>query len=223
MKKYFALCLALAVFCLSLTGCSGITVDGNASNLVTQEPQSGGVLNLTIPENDLTTLVTSKVSENTQTVVYENVEMRYYEEDGGSIAPHPYVHNIRTNNTSKIIVGQQRGMLAYDKDGQPLKIDWYANMDPTFYFLYDRGIDIIDILPGETSDLFGGWSLNISGNNPSVNEIAYVLYCDKEITFEDGTVWLNPDFDEWLNTYEGKAIDIKVLESYYPYVQKIVF
>ena len=69
----------------------------------------------------------------------------------------------------------------------------------------------------------GGWSLNYWGEDLAVEKIAYVLYCDKEITFEDGTVWINPDFEEWLNTYEGKTIDVKVLENYYPYVQTIVF
>ena len=167
----------------------------------------------------------AKVSENTQTVVYESVEMRYYEEvKGFSIHAHPYIHDIKTNNTNKKITEHKRGMLAYDKDGNPLKIDWFSmdsDLDGTFYFLYDW--DSKEILPGKTEDVSGGWSLNIDGNDPVVNEIAYVLYCDKEITFEDGTVWKNPDFDNWRKTYEGKTIDVSVLESYYPYVQKIEF
>ena len=173
----------------------------------------------------LTPAVPAKVSENAQTVMYESVEMRHYEEvEGFSIPAHPYIHNIKTNHTNKKIIEHQRGMLAYDKDGKPLKIDWYpldSDQDGTFYFLYDW--DSTEILPSKTNDVDGGWSLNIYGNDPAVNEIAYVLYCDKEITFEDGTVWKNPDFDNWRKTYEGKTIDVNILESYYPYVQKIVF
>jgi len=120
--------------------------------------------------NDLTTEVSTKVPENTQNIVYENVEMRRYESENG----HPYIHDIKTNNTSKTIVGHQRGMLAYDKDGKPLKIDWncFDGPDSTFYFLYDW--DSNEILSSETRDVFGGWSLNYGGNDPSVNEIAYL-------------------------------------------------
>jgi len=236
MKKIFVLYLTLAVLCLSLAGCNGNSTktkdNGNGSNPVAQEPQSGGgdnvdtpvknsgIENITITENNLTTVV----PELAQTVVYENVEMRRYEKAGGSHPAHPYIHNIRTNNTSITIIEYQRGMLAYDKDGQPLKIDWYTldrNIEQTFSYLDDR--NNIEILSGETDDGLGGWSLNYWGEDLAVEKIAYVLYCDKEITFEDGTVWINPDFEEWLNTYEGKTIDVNVLENYYPYVQTIVF
>jgi len=230
MKKILVLCLTLAVLCLSLAGCSGnntkTTDNGNSSNSVAQEPQSGGgdnayapvknsgIENIMDTENDLITVV----PELAQTVVYENVEMRRYESENG----HPYIHDIKTNNTSKTIVGHQRGMLAYDKEGKPLKIDWHCfdGPDSTFYFLYDW--DSNEILSSETRDVFGGWSLNYWGEDLAVEKIAYVLYCDKEITFEDGTVWVNPDFEKWLNTYEGKTIDVNVLENYYPYVQTIV-
>lgn len=56
-----------------------------------------------------------------------------------------------------------------------------------------------------------------------MEDISYILYCDKQITFEDGTVWETPDFECWLSTYCGKKTDVKVLEKYYPYVEKIDF
>jgi len=173
----------------------------------------------------LTPATLAKVSENAQTVVYESVEMHHYEDvKGSSIPAHPYIYDIKANYTNKKITEYQRGMLAYDKDGKPLKIDWYpldSERDSTFYFLYDWGST--EILPGKSDDTFGGWSLNIDGNDPVVNEIAFILYCDKEIAFEDGTVWKNPDFDDWRKSYEGKTIDVNILENYYPYVQKIVY
>lgn len=100
-------------------------------------------------------------------VVYENVEMyRYAGTDG-----HPYIHDIKTNNTSKNIVGCKRGMLAYDKNGQPLKVDWYTldqSLDQTFYYLCDW--DTFELLSGETDDKFGGWSLNYWGDDLAADE-----------------------------------------------------
>lgn len=160
---------------------------------------------------------------NTQTfpsIVYENVEMRQYEGKDG----HPYVHDIKINNTDKKIIGCQHGMLAFDKDGNPLKIDWWSldtELDNTYFYLHST--DSTELAPAKTSDAIGGWSLNFYGNDLAVDQIAYVLYCDKEIVFEDGTVWNNPDFQKWLDTYEGKKIDINVLDHYYPYTQEITF
>lgn len=164
------------------------------------------------------TNVKGSISFNEQTILYQNVEMRRYVGEDG----HPYIHDIKTNNTSKKIVGCQHGMLAFDKSGNPLKIDWWSldtELEGAYHYLYSR--DSTTILPGETSDVHGGWSLNYYGTDSSVDQIAYILYCDKEITFEDGTVWVNPDFDKWLKTYEGKIIDVEVLENYYPYEQKL--
>lgn len=155
-----------------------------------------------------------------QKVVYNKVEMRKYEGEDG----HPYVHNIRSNNTARKITGYQRGMLAFDKDGNPLKIDWWSidtDLDSQFFYLYENHSS--EIAAGETDDTFGGWSLNLMGDDLAAAEITYVLYCDKEITFEDGTVWDNPDFENWRSAYEGKKIDVVDLESYYPYEQTIIF
>lgn len=158
--------------------------------------------------------------ENTRTVVYESVEMRRYEGEDG----HPYIHSVTRNDTDKTIVGCLEGKLAFDKDGNPLKIDWWSmdsDLESAYFNLNED--TLYEIAPGEKFDENGGWSLNIMGNDPVVDEIAYVLYCDKEITFEDGTVWENPDFEKWRSAYEGKKIDVEILESYYPYEQEIIF
>lgn len=60
------------------------------------------------------------------------------------------------------------------------------------------------------------------GEDSFVEKIAYVLYCDKSITFEDRTVWKNPNYDSWINAYKGKTVPIEILKSYYPFVQKIM-
>jgi hypothetical protein len=163
---------------------------------------------------------TAPVSE----MVYEAVEMRHYTESRGSMLAHPYIHSVRTNKSGKITASRQRGMLAFDKDGKPLQIDWDSldsDSSSTYFFLYDWCTE--ELLPGETADADGGWSLNVDGDDPAVEEIAYVLYCDKQLTFTDGTVWDNPDFESWRNTYEGKTVDVNVLESYYPFVERLEF
>ena len=43
----------------------------------------------------------------------------------------------------------------------------------------------------------------------------------KEVVFDDGTVWNNPNYESWFKTYAGKEIDKDELHSYYPYEYKI--
>lgn len=47
------------------------------------------------------------------------------------------------------------------------------------------------------------------------------LYCDSSIAFADGTVWENPDYTAWLDTYLETAVDPSTLEAYYPFVQTV--
>ena len=152
-------------------------------------------------------------------VTYSNVEMRRYEGADG----HPYIHDTKVNETTKKIIGYKYGMLAFDKGGNPLKINWQSldtEAENTYFYL---GETLTEIAPAETYDVFGGWSLNFYGTDLSVEQIAYVLYCDKEITFEDGTTWTNPNFNSWRSTHEGKKVDVNILKGYYPYEQTINF
>lgn len=154
-----------------------------------------------------------------QTVVYEKVTMHHPSagEDG-----YPYIHDIRTNNTAKTIVKTEVGMLAYDKSGNPLKLNWYSldtNEAPSYEYLYDW--DSTEIMPGQTDNVDGGWNFNILDTDQSVKKIAYVLYCDRKITFSDGTVWENPDYEAWHENYSGKKVSVQLLDNYYPYVQII--
>ncbi len=158
-------------------------------------------------------------TDSDQSVVYENVTM-YHPTAGED--NFPYIHDIRKNHTAKTIVESEVAMLAYDKNGNPLKIKWFS-LDseevPSFDYLYDE--DSTKIIPGQTDNVDGGWSLNIYGTDQNVEKIAYVLYCDKKIIFSDGAVWENPDFDTWLKNYRGRKVSVELLDNYYPYVQKI--
>lgn len=125
------------------------------------------------------------LDETDWTVIIENVEMRRYEGDNG----HPYIHDRISNHTEKDIIGYEQGMLAFDREGNPLQIDWYCidfQLDSSYFYLYESSMD--RIASGETQDLAGGWSLNFFGEDSAAEEIAYVLYCDKQITFADGTI-----------------------------------
>ena len=84
-------------------------------------------------------------------------------------------------------------------------------------------------LSNQTEEYRGGWSLydgEIMENFPEVgngeaNQVAYSLLCLRQVVFEDGTVWNNPNYENWFNTYAGKETDIDELKNYYPLEYKI--
>lgn len=163
------------------------------------------------------------LSNNNQSFIFENVELSYY--DNG----HPYLHDVKTNNTDKIITGIQYGMLGYDESGGPLKLQWNfldSSSESTYEYLVKEELDI---LPQQTYNVKGGWSLYDSEKmdwpeieNAHPNKVAYALYQIKEITFEDGSVWNNSEYSNWLETYKGKTVEVSVLESFYPSEYKIM-
>ncbi len=163
------------------------------------------------------------LSNNNQSFIFENVELSYY--DNG----HPYLHDVKTNNTDKIITGIQYGMLSYDESGGPLKLQWNfldSSSESTYEYLVKEELDI---LPQQTYNVKGGWSLYDSEKmdwpeieNAHPNKVAYALYQIKGITFEDGSVWNNSEYSNWLETYKGKTVEVPVLESFYPSEYKIM-
>lgn len=205
-------------FCLAMDAEYTFTVKNNSSQAAADINGSFSFQQNTEMQQHAPSSPIQPEGEADQTIVLVNTDMRRYEGEDG----HPYIHCIVTNHTSREITGYQRGMLAFDKEGNPLKIDWFTLDRETFasyYYLYES--TSTQIAPGETYDVFGGWSLNYWGEDPSVDSIAYVLFCDKEITFSDGTVWENPDFDTWRKAYEGKAADVDILKNYYPHIYTI--
>lgn len=168
------------------------------------------------PEVPVSTGVTGE-ERGLSSVTYESVVLHRPGEGDGRFS---YIHDIRKNDTEKMIVATERGMLAFDQEGNPLVVDWNSmdtSAKPSCYFLCDW--DSTEILPGQTDDVEGGWTLNILGRDDSVDHMAYVLYCDKKITFSDGTVWENPEYGEWLDSYGEKRVDVELLKNYYPHVQ----
>lgn len=160
--------------------------------------------------------------QNQNLVIYDTVEVRHYT-DGAA----PYVFWSRTNNTDKAIADIKFTMLAFDAGGKPLSLPWQV-MDSSAGYTYDvlcewQPVDLKPYYTANSNDGYeeGGWSLGwtIPNDDKELQElfstVTYVLCCDKQITFENGEVWSNPNYDKWLETYMGQKIDVSVLTNYY--------
>ncbi len=155
----------------------------------------------------------------TVSIVHESADILYYE-DGS-----PYIHDILTNNTDKRIIETEYCMAAYNENGLPLKLHWNF-LDSSAESSYENLVRTkTSILPDQTEDYHGGWSLydgELMENLPKLEngEVAHVTYsliCLKQVVFEDGTVWNNPNYENWFKAYVGNEIDVDELRNYYPY------
>lgn len=200
------LCMGL-LLCLCLSGCAKGAPD--APNASAAAPAAGEDATSKPPAPAADDTASKTPQAEPETVAYESVERMHYP-DGNA----PYFHDVYTNGTSKTILRTERAMLAYDEEGQPLKLKWHpmdSSDTPAYLCVYTAETRL---LPGETEDVPGGWSLDDDA-------AAYALYCDISITFADGTVWENPDYAAWLDTYLETAVDPSALKAYYPFVQTV--
>ena len=164
-------------------------------------------------EKDSTWVLTAKVTVEPEVKLgqYKDLEVK-----ARSTEVSPYIHDVLTNHTDQTITETQYGMLAFDADGTPLELYWNfldSSAEQSFENLV-RSKE--NILPGRTEEYRGGWSLY----DGEANQAAYALVCLKQVVFEDGTVWDNPDYESWLSTYAGKETDAEELEAYYPHEYK---
>lgn len=159
---------------------------------------------------------------SSMTMIHESADILCYE-DGT-----PYIHDILTNNTGSTMIETQYCMLAYDENGSPLKLYWNF-LDSSAESSFENVVRTrTNILPGQTEEYRGGWSLYDGkimedfpkAGNDKANQAAYALLCLKQVVFEDGTVWDNPDYENWFKTYAGKETAVKELQNYYPYEYK---
>lgn len=176
-----------------------------------------------ISERKTTTSDDITDKKSAMTIIHESADILHYE-DGA-----PYIHDILTNNTDSTIVETQYCMLAYSENGSPLKLYWNFLDSSTGSSFENIVRTKANILSNQTEEYRGGWSLydgEIMGDflkvgNGEANQVAYSLLCLKQVVFEDGTVWNNPNYENWFKEYAGKEIDIDELQSYYPYEYKI--
>lgn len=162
---------------------------------------------------------TAADKKNSMTIIHKSADILCYD-DGA-----PYIHDILTNHTDKTIIETQYCMLAYNENGSPLKLYWNF-LDSSAERSYENIVRTeTNILSGQTEEYRGGWSLydgEIMEDFPKVgngeaNQAAYALLCLQQVVFEDGTVWNNPNYANWFETYAGKETGVKELRDYYPH------
>lgn len=170
---------------------------------------------------DAKTAVTKK--QSTMSIVHESADILHYE-DGA-----PYIHDILTNNTDRTIIETQYCMLAYNEDGFPLKLYWNF-LDSSAESSFENIVRSKEnLLSNQTEEYRGGWSLYDGETMKSFpkagdggeKQAAYSLLCLKQVVFEDGMVWNNPNYEKGLDTYAGKEISVDKLQNYYPHEYKI--
>ena len=191
------------------------------SAIASTDSKTSDMLTLNDPKTNTSDIIADV--KGSMMIIHESADILHYE-DGA-----PYIHDILTNNTDSTIVETQYCMLAYNENGSPLKLYWNF-LDSSAESSFENIVRTkTNILPNQTEEYRGGWSLydgEIMEDFPNVgngeaNQVAYSLFCLKQVVFEDGTVWNNSNYENWFKTYAGKEIAIDELQNYYPYEYEI--
>ena len=191
------------------------------SAIASTDSKTSDMLTLNDPKTNTSDIIADV--KGSMMIIHESADILHYE-DGA-----PYIHDILTNNTDSTIVETQYCMLAYNENGSPLKLYWNF-LDSSAESSFENIVRTkTNILPNQTEEYRGGWSLydgEIMEDFPKVgngeaNQVAYSLFCLKQVVFEDGTVWNNSNYENWFKTYAGKEIAIDELQNYYPYEYEI--
>lgn len=70
------------------------------------------------------------------------------------------------------------------------------------------------LAPGQSKqvawNLFDGWKQSTGEHDAS-----YIMACVRQVTYDDGGIWVNPAYDNWIKEYHGKSVSVGILESYY--------
>ncbi len=214
-------CLTVIVT-VSLFATSAIaSTDSSLDGMLAVNVLQTGTLETDILLTNTKDIVSDKKSP--MSITHESADILYYE-DGS-----PYIHDILTNNTDKTITETQYCMLAYNEEGFPLKLVWNF-LDSSAENSFENIVRSREnLLSNQTEEYHGGWSLydgEIMKDFPKVgngepNQVAYALICLKEVVFEDGAIWNNPNYENWFRAYAGKEVTIEELQNYYPYEYRI--
>ncbi len=191
------------------------------SAIASTDSKTSDMLTINDPKTNTSDIIADV--KGSMTIIHESADILHYE-DGA-----PYIHDILTNNTDSTIVETQYCMLAYNENGLPLKLYWNF-LDSSAESSFENIVRTkTNILPNQTEQYRGGWSLYDGEimevfpkvGNGEANQVAYSLFCLKQVVFEDGTVWNNSNYENWFKTYAGKEITIDELQNYYPYEYEI--
>ena len=102
------------------------------------------------------------------------------------------------NGSGKTIKEMQVGLLAYDKNGYPLKREGLNSFDEVYEFVgYALDVNILD---GQDFGSDKGWELK------PYSGISQALACVKTVEFYDGTTWENPYYDFWIEEYKEQPL-----------------
>ncbi|MCC0668798.1 MULTISPECIES: DUF5780 domain-containing protein [unclassified Clostridioides] len=70
------------------------------------------------------------------------------------------------------------------------------------------------IVPNKTQNnenlLFDKWN-----QSTGKHDVKYIISCVKQVTFSDGSVWKNSEYESWAKDFQGKSVSTSVLENYY--------
>lgn len=101
---------------------------------------------------------------------------------------HNVIQIILKNKTDKNIVNANITIIGNDSDGNRVK---FSNNNSENYFFYGALSDI-DIKKGEVWGEKYNWSIN------SLEKISSISVCIQSIEFTDGSTWINPIYNIWL-------------------------
>ncbi len=96
-----------------------------------------------------------------------------------------------------------------------MELYWDDESPKSYHHIYvsEQGSRLLSLSSGEEASvaysLFDGWD-----QSTGEYSAAYIISSVKQVTFEDNSVWENPEYENWLTEYEGKSMDAIVLEDY---------
>ena len=211
-KKKTKLITIISLVAAFLLSAGGFAMGAYAAQPTPRENRMDLAEDIVVQENNIGI-------KETMSIIHESADILYYE--NGS----PYIHDILTNNTDKRITETEYCMLAYNENGSPLKLHWNF-LDSSTECSYENLVRTkTSILPNQTEGYNGGWSLydgELTENMPKVesgetDDVTYALFCLKQVVFDDGTIWNNPNYDSWFKDYMGNEINMDELQNYYPH------